>query len=820
MFVLQPRNLNFSIKKAHQHPFIKTIQTIPLPRDKEITRSDMALLWMRRVLGVSDLTLGEAFAQEGYCLLNVINVICPTKYNRFCQMNQTKQVHFHNLQEYKKTVKILGLEKNNFFKIAKFLGGDRAEYEKLVNSILFLKKQYEKEGVIKMKVFPYRTFHVVNKMEYEAQEDSDEDLADLFEDTFGGTAAPEGFINEAFVKKFDYSLHNYTNLFYYAKKKMQNLKKKKRKQLAKNKKKKQNSKKKSKSKYKDKYQNKHKNKHPNKLKSKHKNRSTRKHKSELRHKENHKHKHEHKHKQTQSVCHQSFQDRDLSNNEIQTGSMKRIMVKKGKGGILQNQNNANKKKLKKAKRHTSLPNFGTDSTKEGQTTKVNQTEENDYIDLFGSFSGVSDDEFDESKLSSSVLNISRSNSSNSFQMCRLQRNSINESENDQENEKSERAKIKKKKDQEKKKLKFPTKQTFKKKMKLQEGEYPFELFNLENMGGSIYCRNNLKATFLNLNKSTHNWYIYEMSFGMNLLNGKNPKSLLKKSGVSDKNVCIHKTYKSALKSYQIAKDYLKLGRVRITLKLSHTKHLNYEHAHLVIDQSGFKVFNNCYDQIAFHKWKTLYSYGINKLNLNLASIEIFQSSVFYKVQFESSLEKWITLFTLILFNMNAMKKNNKIIGKNENKALHDPNQFRILSFPQLIYPNKKFLEKLSDFSQIDQKNTSNSINQYWENGGVNFEICLLIKKQYPVQPSFLKLRKNKLKIFTEDLTKLSINWNQGIKVYKYSLNRKLFRLVWIKNNKQYNREPSIIILTKSGSDRSLIYRSIYYFAKQYKLSNK
>ncbi|KAJ3443236.1 fetuin [Anaeramoeba flamelloides] len=820
MFLLKPSHSNSTIKKAHQHPFIKKIQKVSAPRDKEITRSDTALLWMRKVLGVSDLTLSEAFAHEGYCLLNVINVICPTKYNKFCQMNQTKQMHYHNLREYKKTVKLLGLGKNNFFKIAKLLEGDGEQTEKLVNSVLFLKKQYEKEGVIKMKAFPDRTFHFVNKTEDVYQEESDEDLADLFEDTIEGVAAPEEFINKVFVKKFDYSLHSYTNLFYYAKKKIQNKKKKKRKQLSKNKKHKH--KRKKTHRQSETESEKKKSEHKHKKKNKHKSKFNRKHKSELRHKEKHKHEHEHKHKhnKTQSVSLRNFQDLDLSVKERQTDPINKIMIKKDNGVMLQSQNNTNKKTLKKAKRHASLPNFGTDNKKEGQRTKVNQTEENECIDLFGSFSGVSDDEYDEYERSSSVLSVSRSNSSKSVQMCRIRRKSINESENGKENEKSERVKIKKKKDQKKKKLKFPTKQNLKKKTKLQEGEYPFDLFNLEKMGESVYCQNDLKDTFLNLNKPTHNWYIYEMYFGMNLLNGKNSKTLLSKTTLSDKNEYIDKTYKSALKSYKIAKNYLKLGRVRFTVKLSQTKYQNYEQAHLVIDQNGFKIFNTCYDQTASHKWKTFYSYGMSKQKLDLASIEIFQSNTFYQIKFESSLEKWITLFTLILFNINAMSKTNNTIGKNENKILPNPNQFKILSFPRLIYPNKNFIKKLSSFSQIDQKNPTNSINQYWENGGVNFEICLLINKHYPIQPSFLKLRKNKLKIRTSDLKKLSIDWKQGIKVYKNNSNRKLFRLVWEKNNQQYTCEPSILILTKSGSDRSLIYRSIYYFDKQSGSSNK
>ncbi|KAJ3443406.1 ankyrin repeat domain 36-related [Anaeramoeba flamelloides] len=802
MFVLRPFNSKCTIQQVHRHPFINKTRLVG--SSKKLKKKERALAWIRKVLGVSDLPLSEALSLDGFSFLNLINVVYPTKYNKICQTRQRHEMQRNNLAEYKKTLKMLGLDQNKLFMVDRLLEGDQEHYEKLISSVLFLQKHYEKEGYTKIKFVSHRTFYFMNNTEDGSQEDSDDDLADLFEDNVDGIVAPQGFVNENFVGGYDFKQHNYLNLFYFA-------------------------------------------------------RSIAAEKSDLKKKKHLRAKRRKKHKKKKFFSLKMSGSSDLSDDEKEhdSSSKKKRNKNLDRNSKIQARGKKKKKEHKRTnhKKHASLPTI----TIAQQMETSDKTTENTFPETL---SGIS--EVDEGNEKSSTETDSSEQKLKEKQKQKEKEEKIKKIKNKTKKIKIRKTKRKKKKKKKKKKdsdsddsdgsdgeyreepkkekskkkkyknkLRYPSVSNLKKIIKLEEGEYHFELFKLENMEMSVYCKNNLENAFISTHKPTNSWYVYEMYFGMNLLNDRKSTTLKETLGFDNK--VITKFYKKILFAYKMALNYLKLGKTRFTLQISQANFQNYKDTHLIIDPKGFTFYNYNFDEIVSHKWKTDITYGINKMFLNTGSIESLHPKFFHKVKFDNSREKWIVFFTLILFNLHSSKKKNTI-GENQYKELNNPEKLKIYQFPNLIYPNKKFLQKLTDYSFIDKKNPSNSIHQFWENNGVNFEICLLINRSYPVQPSFLKLRKNQLKICTEDLTKISINWNQGITVFRRKSNKRLIRLSWSKNQQQStskknkqstqnnDKQPeerlSIVILTKTGSDRSLIYRTLYYFIKQYKSMKK
>ncbi|KAJ6231465.1 muscle-specific protein [Anaeramoeba flamelloides] len=708
--------------------------------------------------------INEALSLDGYTFLNLINVIYPTKYNKICQTRERHIMRMNNLLEFKKTLKMLGIDQNKLFMVNRLLEGDEEHYEKLIDSVLLLKKLYEKEGYQKIKLASHRNFSFMNNTEDGSQEDSDGDLADVFEDNPDGVVAPQGFINENLVGGYDFQQHNYVNLFYFAK-------------------------------------------------------SIAEEKSALKKPKFLKVKHRKKHQKTKFFSLKMSGSSVLSDNEKEQDSReeknRNIDLDFNSKTKVVGMKKKKKRKRTNHKKHASVP-----------TIKMEQQIDLSQNIFLEPSSGISEEDDGNEKSNPKIGSTEKKQKKKHRELKIIKIKSKRKKIKIRKRKRKRKRKQNKGKIHAKKnKLKYPSVSNLKKITKLEEGEYHFELFNLENMEKSVYCRNNLENAFISTHKPTNSWYVYEMYFGMNLLNDRKSTTLKETLGFDNKVIKIF--FKKILFAYKMANNYLKLGKTRFTLQFSKSNLLVYQDAHLIIDPKGFTFYNDNFDEITSHKWKTDISYGINKMFLNVGSIESLQPKFFHGVKFENSIEKWVVFFTLILFNLSSNQKK-KTIGENPYKQLKNPEQLKIHQFPSLVYPNKKFRVKLTDYSFIDKKNPSNSIHQFWENNGVNFEICLLVNRSYPVQPSYLKLRKNQLKIRTEDLAKISIHWNQGIKVFKGKSNKRLLRLFWskneqqstLKNENQPQRILSIVILTKSGSDRSLIYRSLYYFIKQYRSMKK
>ncbi|KAJ3451951.1 phd and ring finger domain-containing protein [Anaeramoeba flamelloides] len=143
--------------------------------DRSLKESQAALMWMQEVLQFPELTEEAAFNSNGLHLLNMINVISPRRKNKLVTANLLFVQQQENLKEFHRTLEFWNYPTIKMFNISDFIRSDEGAKEKLIQSILFLKAEYEKTGIRKDDKKDYRKFYILRGEEDDSDYSGDSD---------------------------------------------------------------------------------------------------------------------------------------------------------------------------------------------------------------------------------------------------------------------------------------------------------------------------------------------------------------------------------------------------------------------------------------------------------------------------------------------------------------------------------------------------------------------------------------------------------------------------------------------------------------------
>ncbi|KAJ3427561.1 ap-3 complex subunit delta-1 [Anaeramoeba flamelloides] len=185
------------------------------------------------------------------------------------------------------------------------------------------------------------------------------------------------------------------------------------------------------------------------------------------------------------------------------------------------------------------------------------------------------------------------------------------------------------------------------------------------------------------------------------------------------------------------------------------------------------------------------------------------------VKFSQENQLATCLSTILYFLKNKAKKN--VIGYNpQTQRVVKDYSSRI--YPILRAPNKKFEKLLSSVESVDMSsNPNNILNQYYQKNGVNFLITIITNNEFPLTPGYIEIRKKKIKVYKDKSLFQTIPFSGRPVTYKSEKNVCLFRLQWERNRAcRAATDTTITFLAKRSKERSLISRSISFFASNYR----
>ncbi|KAJ3445867.1 hypothetical protein M0812_11755 [Anaeramoeba flamelloides] len=358
--------------------------------------------------------------------------------------------------------------------------------------------------------------------------------------------------------------------------------------------------------------------------------------------------------------------------------------------------------------------------------------------------------------------------------------------------------------------------------KLKNDEYEFEIIDYLN-NNSHYFNSRLGTIFKNENRNPKSIYIYEIYFLIQYLFFSNQETNQLENQVKYSQPITNTLNKKIQKSYETAKNLLKVGIIKFNIISNLKTDLTHRKAELYLKKTHLEiVYLNPYEKHR-RSWSKGMSFGINKIHTGVVSLEILQRNVYDKFTFENRFEKMVAIFLMIMFILNQGRK--KVIGYNPRvKEINFNFFFNSKYIPLPIHPNEKFLELYSDISIINTVTNQDSIlPNYWELGGVNFLVSIAVNREYPIVSGHIKILPDKLKIGIMGNTSIKVSYTNNITTYKNPDNNKIFRLNWEKFNlKGQKREEGIICIALSNRDRKLIIQSILYFLQKWseRLNNK
>ncbi|KAJ3424136.1 transcription initiation factor tfiid subunit [Anaeramoeba flamelloides] len=172
------------------------------------------------------------------------------------------------------------------------------------------------------------------------------------------------------------------------------------------------------------------------------------------------------------------------------------------------------------------------------------------------------------------------------------------------------------------------------------------------------------------------------------------------------------------------------------------------------------------------------------------------------------------LFTTIYFQY--AKNLKKTIGYNpSSKIVPERFDFQKRIFPSNVKAKKSFYKLYSDIGKIDLSTKPTKIIQgFYNKGGVNFFINVFLQRSYPLQAAYLKITKKNLIICSKSSTLYKLSFNDEITIQKHPTFN-YFKLSGNrKNTCRATKEKSVIIVCKKKFERSLIIRTILHFMSQ------
>ncbi|KAJ6234681.1 hypothetical protein M0813_29274 [Anaeramoeba flamelloides] len=102
----------------------------------------------------------QIFSKDCLCLLNLINILVPTKFNKIKIIGSVEEQSKNNFQEYIHTLSLLKYPKNKDIPIEEYLSGESEAINFISNMIHWLIRNYRKHGIIRSTTRNSRTFYL------------------------------------------------------------------------------------------------------------------------------------------------------------------------------------------------------------------------------------------------------------------------------------------------------------------------------------------------------------------------------------------------------------------------------------------------------------------------------------------------------------------------------------------------------------------------------------------------------------------------------------------------------------------------------------
>ncbi|KAJ3440515.1 hypothetical protein M0812_14183 [Anaeramoeba flamelloides] len=138
-------------------------EQIKLNQNKDIQKAvGKTLRFARKVLKYPNLTVGQLFSLKGIQLCNLLNVVVPTTLNRIVKVAHLKIQQTENLKELQNTMVLCcGYPKNDLFSITGLTERATSDLRQLLNLLIYLQDQIQKNGIIKQDENSIRNFYIL-----------------------------------------------------------------------------------------------------------------------------------------------------------------------------------------------------------------------------------------------------------------------------------------------------------------------------------------------------------------------------------------------------------------------------------------------------------------------------------------------------------------------------------------------------------------------------------------------------------------------------------------------------------------------------------
>ncbi|KAJ3441388.1 myb-like protein x [Anaeramoeba flamelloides] len=215
------------------------------------------------------------------------------------------------------------------------------------------------------------------------------------------------------------------------------------------------------------------------------------------------------------------------------------------------------------------------------------------------------------------------------------------------------------------------------------------------------------------------------------------------------------------------------------------------------------------------KTQKVFSSSLNNVTLsikpNQLNTENLQNNDQYICKFNDKYHCIQSLFTTIYFQ--SVKNKKKTIGFNPtSKIVPERFDFKKRIFPSNVKVKKSFYKLYSDIEKIDLSTKPKKITEgFYNKGGVNFFINVFLPRSYPLQAAYLKITKKNLIISSESSILYKLSFNNEITIQKHPTFNYFKLSGHEKNTCRATREKNIIIVCKKKFERSLIIKTILHF---------
>ncbi|KAJ3427758.1 hypothetical protein M0812_25387 [Anaeramoeba flamelloides] len=200
---------------------------------------------------------------------------------------------------------------------------------------------------------------------------------------------------------------------------------------------------------------------------------------------------------------------------------------------------------------------------------------------------------------------------------------------------------------------------------------------------------------------------------------------------------------------------------------------------------------------------------ISKTDPTLIILEFIKENKILKINCLSPHQKRVFLLTLLLFYRNKNTKNTIGYNPESNSDSLENIDFSIL--PKPIEPTQEFNILLLKTSNVPEDKTERdkTLRRMYFGPGINFLLYIIVKKKFPLQPGFMKIRKQMLIIGHQSKILFRIPLNDKIQIKKDQKNVRILKI----NLDSESEKKYCNLLTLSEKQRALIIDVLALFLK-------